>query len=199
MKSRNARGSKQLMYWRRESDRQLQAMKAFCAGKKLLDLGGYDGSLSCRLIEAGAASAINVDKENPLMSAHHHHLTKCNLNFGEFMEANPSGIWQTAILSWPVNNDQTSWQLIPILSRCREVVYLGDNAHSQCGTPILWEYLITRRVRAHIPERACTLIIYGNGMLRTRRLIQEEKNALAANLALEAEKARLMRKPGVLI
>jgi hypothetical protein len=36
-------------------------------------------------------------------------------------------------------------------------------------------------------------------MLRTRRLIQEEKNALAANLALEAEKARLKQKPGVLI
>ncbi len=176
------------MYWHRASDRQLQAMEAFCIGKQLLDLGGYNGSLSCRLIEAGAASAINVDKENPLIAAHHSRLTKCNLNFGEFMEANPSGIWQTAILSWPVNNDQTSWQLIPILSRCREVVYLGDNAHSQCGTPLLWKYLVKRRIRAHIPERACTLIIYGDAMLRTRRLIGEEENALAANSKLEAMK-----------
>ena len=62
------------MYWHRASDRQLQAMEAFCIGKQLLDLGGYNGSLSCRLIEAGAASAINVDKENPLMAAHHRRL-----------------------------------------------------------------------------------------------------------------------------
>ena len=46
------------MYWHRASDRQLQAMEAFCIGKQLLDLGGYNGSLSCRLIEAGAAVEI---------------------------------------------------------------------------------------------------------------------------------------------
>jgi hypothetical protein len=170
-----------MSYWTSATNRQMRAIEAFCQGKQVLDLGGYDGSLGIHLLEAGAAQVINVDKENPYLSKSHMHLTKRNLTFGEFDKQYPTERWQTAILSWPINNDYGVLQVLPILKRCQGVVYLGCNTGgSQCGTPLLWQYLVSRQIYKHILERHCTLIIYTEAP-RTKEIVEEEKLALVMN------------------
>jgi hypothetical protein len=162
-----------MSYWERASDQQLRAMETFCCGKELLDLGGYDGSLGVHLLERGAVRVINVDKENPFHSRSHPRLIKRNLTFAEFDKQYPTDQWATAILSWPINNDYGAIQLLPILERCREVVYLGSNSGgTQCGTP----------VHQHLEEPNCSLIIY-TGEARIRRMVREEAFALCPNAA----------------
>jgi hypothetical protein len=172
-----------MSYWERASDQQLKAIETFCCGKELLDLGGYDGSLGVHLLERGADRVINVDKENPFHSRSHPRLIKRNLTFAEFDKQYPTDQWATAILSWPINHDYGVMQILPILERCREVVYLGSNSGgTQCGTPLLWQYLVSREVHQHLEERNCSLIIY-TGDARIRRMVREEAFALCPNAA----------------
>ena len=74
-------------------------------------------------------------------------------------------------------------QLLPILERSREIVYLGSNSGgTQCGTPLLWQYLVSREVHQHLEEPNCSLIIY-TGEARIRRMVREEAFALCPNAA----------------
>lgn len=167
------------MFWTRANEHQLRVIEDFCHGKEVLDLGGYDGSLGSRLAAAGADSVTVIDKE-PTPLAGHPHVVKILATFREFDIQRPTHCWQTGILSWPMNNDYTMRQVLPILARCREIVYLGSNrGGTQCGTPLLWSYLVQRQIHSHIAGQSCTVIIYTDAP-RAGELIEEERLALDA-------------------
>jgi hypothetical protein len=166
-----------MSFWQTATEGQLKVIEHFCRGKELLDLGGLDGSLSYRLLEAGAATAVTVDKEK-VPSLRHPRMTVINQPFSEFFRANQAKQWQTAILSWPANNDYAVGQMLPILDHCREVVYLGSNSNgSQCGTPLLWLQLVRRQIHCSLVEKKATLIVYTD-ILEQRYLIDEERLGL---------------------
>ena len=169
------------MYWQRISTDQMQAVQSACKNKQVLDIGAFNAALASKLIEGGARHVTTLDKEDPLFDENRFpaEISKIVATFQEFNRSHTNKNWAVGILAWPINSDYAVRPLLPILSRCKTVIYIGSNqSGSQCGTPMLWSYLSQREVLAYLPSQTNSVVIYGSQPRQTARLIEEEELGL---------------------
>jgi hypothetical protein len=151
---------------------QEECLKHLVAGKVVYDLGAGDLVLAHKLLELGAAKVVAIEKElffvdnvAPEIEVRRQYFQHMNEDI------------DIAFVSWPANYDNG---LLPILKRTKTIIYLGKNTDgSMCGTPALFQYLITRKIEEHVPSRPNTLICYSEQLDKPRwHGVQEEEAAL---------------------
>jgi len=152
------------------SVQQQEALRRIVSGRAVFDLGAGDLHYAKELLSFGAASVTAIDKEYPSRVPE-------GVKFwrGYFKDVCEES-FDLVFVSWPPN-----WEtnLVPLLKRATGVVYLGKNTDgNSCGTPSLFEYLLTREVRSYLPHRTNTLIEYGPPVIRPRLPKGEEAAAL---------------------
>lgn len=130
---------------------------------KIVDLGGYDGSLAHWLLGRGATSAVVVDKEKPRNRRRHPSLEYRCCYFNTFAKAMVTSKFDATIISWPPNYESCSRDLIYLLLASTNIIYIGSNESSNmCGTPTLWRYLSSRHIVVSVPSVPHNLIIYND-------------------------------------
>lgn len=138
---------------------QIKALRPIIQGRHVHDLGAGDGELSLALLQLGAAKVTAVDR-NKIPTAPG---VECRQAYFE----NVRDAIDIAFVSWPSNRPDGG--LLSLIRRAREVVYLGKNTDgTACGSRPFFRALQQREVRAYVPNRENTLIIYGadTGVLR---------------------------------
>jgi hypothetical protein len=130
-------------------------LAAYVYGQHFHDLGAYDLRLSQTLADLGASEVTAIDRNAmPDPGPSYPEVHRIQTYFQEYKEP-----VSHALASWPVN-----WEcgMADLLRDASVVVYLGKNTDGvACGNPALWQHLRCRRVLAHVPHKANTLIVYG--------------------------------------
>ena len=161
---------------------QLKTLESFVSGKVVHDLGAGDLGLALELLKLGAAKVIAIDKEYNRIDK------KGWLNFQnlppeieirhQYFQDMDESI-DIAFVSWPANYENG---LLNVLKQTKTILYLGKNTDGYaCGTPALFEYLVTRKIEAQVPSRQNTLICYTDYLDEPRQWLQEEEAAIAMN------------------
>lgn len=182
----------------RLSPAQVVALRPFVDGRTIHDLGAGQCTLAMLLLQRlGAACVIALDKESmpELVRAG---LIQAQTTFEDVAGEHDVAEWKrplverardltrtidVAFVSWPQNHPSEG--LLRLLRRAGVVVYLGSNVNgSACAWPGLFmsEFLF-REVLAHVPERANSLIVYGERCEAPRRKLLGEE--IAAVLSYE--------------
>lgn len=152
------------------SVQQQEALRKIVSGRAVFDLGAGDLHYAEEMLSFGAASVTAIDKEYPSQ-------VPTGVKFWQaYLRDVSEESFDLVFMSWPPN-----WEtnLVPLLKRATEVVYLGKNTDGiSCGTPSIFKYLLTREVRTYLPHRTNTLIEYGPPVTRPRLPKGEEAAAL---------------------
>jgi hypothetical protein len=160
---------------------QQAALIKATAGSKIVDLGGYDGTMAIWLLRHGADEVLVIDKERADRRCKHSNLSYMRCYFSEM--PNDLTKYDTALLSWPVNNDSASLSLIPRLFDFKRIIYIGHNDNANmCGTPALWGYLVTRKIVLHLDGYPNCVLIYGEHgrSPEAKDLVREEMAGISA-------------------
>jgi hypothetical protein len=146
-------------------------------GKEVWDIGcGVYLGWSHKLLDWGAKEVVAVDKEEVHPNLYRGRAIRNIRNYYTDLQVPSDGI-EVAYLSWPTNHILHG--LLPILERCRKVIYLGCNYHgSACGWPGLYRHFWGREVLGHVEVYQNTLTVYGGPCEprnATGQLTHEEK------------------------
>jgi len=99
-------------------------------------------------------------------------------------ESRPMQNDRVAVVAWPDagTSDRDEYEmeaLARLLNQFEYVVYIGKNTDGcVCGHLVLFEYLVTREVVAHAPDRYNTMIVYGHRDRSYPYILPEEAAAL---------------------
>lgn len=154
---------------------------------RVLDLGGYDGDMGLWLLERQPCTVTVVDKAVPHIRFEHDGMDFVRAYFKDFHKEYLAGKpcpFDVALLSYPVNNWETSISLIPILKRIPCVIYIGKNGNGTvCGTEHLWKYLVTRTLTGIVEGVPSSVLVYGGHDRNIHRqpLVAEEYGGLHMN------------------
>lgn len=159
---------------------QWSYLQVACKGHDLVEVGGATGALCKQLLEHGARSALNIEKER-LPFVHAPKLTHyCGTVQNFLLEREAQELQgRLVVLCWPVNYASFSKAVCTLLQDVAEIIYIGKNdGVTACGTTELWEYLSCREVIQWIFGPVSTVIHYRNRLCRPRELLNEEKIGL---------------------
>lgn len=148
---------------------QESALVKYVSGREVHDLGcGTNTPMVQTLLDCGAATVIAVDKEPSSMSLP----KRVTYVQSTLRDYNPASI-DVALLSWPLNNEIDG--LFGLVSKARVLIYLGKNTDgTACGTRILFEHMVRRRLLVHKPHPKNTLIVVGDPLGHPRKPTDEE-------------------------
>lgn len=144
---------------------QLQSFRETVNGQSVVDLGCGNLELSALCLASGAKWVTAVDKTRPISQFSAPNFNYLETSFSQYatnlarrLVSRPD----LALLSWPVNNDRASSDLLQIISEIETVLYLGhnDGQTTQCATPVLWEHLLSREPRHSSCAASGALIVY---------------------------------------
>ncbi len=160
---------------------QQSALIRATGGSKIVDLGGYDGTLAIWLLRHGAGEVLVIDKEKAERRHKHSNLSYMRCYFADM----PSDLtkYDTAILCWPVNYVDAMMSLIPRLFDFKRIIYIGHNdGINMSGTPALWGYLVMRKIVLHLDGYPNCVLIYGEHgrSPEAKDLVREEIVGLSA-------------------
>lgn len=153
--------------------KQRQLVAKAVKGRTVYDLGAGDLQLSKELVDLGALKVVAIDKEAPFSWKGD---PRIEVRRAYFHAIKDEPI-EVAFVSWPSN--YVDWDLIRLVSRAQQVVYLGKNTDgTSCGSVNLFEHFMTRELVGHAPDRPNTLLVYGQPQESERDRVGEELAAL---------------------
>lgn len=171
------------------SDQKL-VLRPHVEGRRVMDLGAGSGYLALLLAEElGAAKVIAVEQD--ALDIVHDRVEVLHERFTALerraLGTRTLGV-DVAFLSWPWTNQSDA--LIGLLELAPVAVYLGRNTDgTACGNRPLFDHFRSREVRAYVPERRNSLIVYGGPVTGPRRLVGEEWAALQARMQTHETRA----------
>ena len=161
----------------RLTDEQEAIVRNFVMGYNVHDLGSGQLGLAMKLVELGAHTVTAVDKEysHRLFYSPHPSITLVGEYFEEY--ARHGHFIDVALVSWPEVYNQQGLELL--LRYARTVIYLGTNFDgTACGSAEMFNHLVQREVLALVPHKWNSLIVYGQRVQGSRKLLPEEYAAL---------------------
>jgi hypothetical protein len=146
--------------------------------RKVVDLGGADGSFALWMVQAGASEVMVVDKERYLRVCQHRRISYDTVYFKDAHHILNKKSYDVGVVSWPVNYWESMVTLVPVLIRLPMIIYIGNNTGvNQCGTPELWRYLTRRKLVFAEAGQPNTVLIYGeHGRVLADQPLQPEES-----------------------
>jgi len=132
---------------------QMAVIRTHVEGQTVHDVGAGDLGLAQELLVLGASRIVAIDRSLPaapdpritLFEDYFHNCHECP---------------RVAFVSWPQNTYDLGTR--KLLARSQVVIYLGKNTDGiSCGGPSFFDSLLTREVKAYVPDPLNTLIVYG--------------------------------------
>lgn len=160
-------------------DQFVEPIRSTIKGKRVLDLGCHDLTLTRELVKLGAKKVIGID-EKPLSRNNSKKINIYRMSFVDYLDdvlhsRNPRQ-WDVLFLSWPPNWHTPGLQSLVELSS-KLIVISKNTDGSACGTLTLWGQLRSFKVEWSIPHPANWMHIYSNKKV-TRPATGEEKAAV---------------------
>jgi hypothetical protein len=179
---------------------QAKQIWPYVRDQNIVDYGAGDLRLAHHMLELGAKSITAIDKyygevdvgyADPriqVMRARFEDLAELPFRLGKM---------EVALVSWPVNNHQSSKALEVLLRQANVVIYLGKNTDGiACGERNLFQMFLRRELLVYEPDQKNVLMVLGDRCLVPRKPTGEEIGALDQKNILnfvdaEAEAARV--------
>lgn len=169
----------------RFTEKQQSIMRAHIAGARVLYPGSGWGHKAEVLIGLGADHVTCIEKEQTCFSKnpiYRHKKVEAVRDYVEELEIEAFEGKDVLLLSWvqPYRFPATA-EIFERFDKIPKIVYLGKNTDgTQCGSPALYSYLLTREVLHYVPARENTMIIYGAAKV-LREPYPEEVAGLGSN------------------
>lgn len=168
-----------------------QTLRKVVTDKQVIDCGAGSLELSNIIANLGALSVTALDpiwansaKPQPLL---HEAVTLLPLTFKQFLPLLGEEPFDVAVVSWPINNEQTMLDLLRILRKVPVVVYIGSNFNgSACASPVFFQQMLRRRLVAEHEDLRNTMLVYGSALAKAREPTDEE----SAGMDLQHIRAR---------
>lgn len=147
-------------YWAL-SELQRWLLRSIIEGRKVIDVGAGDLSLSQLMVGMGAREVLAIEKEAACFRRWPESLPNIVVYRGYVAQV-PAVLTAGAdviVTSWPINYEMPG--LVLLMKQVPTVVYLGVNDNvTVCGSPGFWEHVRTREViNAEYAEQA--VLVYG--------------------------------------
>lgn len=178
----------------RLTQEQVQILKKIVSGKHVVDFGCGNLELSKLLLQLGAKHVTGIDKSTSFKDDPKSLGENFTFQEAVFDAAKIPEDADIALISWPQNNDETSFSLKQHLLQFEEIIYIGknDGEKTQCGTPFLWQHLISREplYSAVESDSISSMIVYSSE-LRRSSLLDEEIFGLDDGVSLFSKSVQL--------
>lgn len=160
------------------TEKMKQAIAFAVGGKHAFDFGAGDRVRTSELIQFGAKHVTSIEKEGCSYPPKTYKSPKNTFFHGSLIEYPVPEHIDVACLFWPINSSQMDSVLL-FLEVSDIIIYLGrHDAHTACGSKLLWAYLSTREVITVIEHYRNDLIIYVNKPRDNQPIPREELRAL---------------------
>lgn len=144
------------------SDSHRAALRPFVRGREVHDIGAGDGERAYELSKLGAAKVIAVEPRDGVRIADGSNVEYVQSYARDYAESRRGKRIDVLYLAWPTASMFAVAGYVELIKLADIVVYVGCNTQgTACGNADMFAELARREVLVYRPERANTLIVYG--------------------------------------